>query len=170
MVGVAQLVRAPDCGSGSRRFESGHPPCCYPMPLGANRCQEAFAFWVYDAMGPNAAKCRPRQHAGRHAATRPRRRFRSLAGPPVRWRPSASAGISVASRPRQPIVQPTMRESSRVRPWIEIRAATSAGRVNISLGVVETLAVPLPPGIEQASCEATSAALSPRGLVFVFAG
>jgi hypothetical protein len=26
MVGVAQLVRAPDCGSGSRRFESGHPP------------------------------------------------------------------------------------------------------------------------------------------------
>src|ERR1700681_2554485 len=26
MVGVAQLVRAPDCGSGSRRFEPGHPP------------------------------------------------------------------------------------------------------------------------------------------------
>src|ERR1700737_4425554 len=26
MVGVAQLVRAPDCGSGSRRFESAHPP------------------------------------------------------------------------------------------------------------------------------------------------
>src|SRR4051812_12773693 len=26
MVGVAQLVRAPDCGSGCRRFESGHPP------------------------------------------------------------------------------------------------------------------------------------------------
>src|SRR5579883_2677754 len=25
-VGVAQLVRAPDCGSGCRRFESGHPP------------------------------------------------------------------------------------------------------------------------------------------------
>ena len=26
MVGVAQLVRAPDCGSGGRRFESDHPP------------------------------------------------------------------------------------------------------------------------------------------------
>lgn len=26
MVGVAQLVRAPDCGSGGRRFESGHSP------------------------------------------------------------------------------------------------------------------------------------------------
>src|ERR1700722_9409872 len=25
-VGVAQLVRAPDCGSGCRRFKSGHPP------------------------------------------------------------------------------------------------------------------------------------------------
>ncbi len=26
MVGVAQLVRAPDCGSGGRRFDSVHPP------------------------------------------------------------------------------------------------------------------------------------------------
>jgi hypothetical protein len=26
MVDVAQLVRAPDCGSGGRRFESGYPP------------------------------------------------------------------------------------------------------------------------------------------------
>ena len=26
MVVVAQLVRAPDCGSGGRRFEPGHPP------------------------------------------------------------------------------------------------------------------------------------------------
>ena len=26
MVGVAQLVRAPDCGSGGRRFEPGLPP------------------------------------------------------------------------------------------------------------------------------------------------
>ena len=26
MVIVAQLVRAPDCGSGGRRFESGHSP------------------------------------------------------------------------------------------------------------------------------------------------
>lgn len=26
MVGVVQLVRAPDCDSGCCRFESGHPP------------------------------------------------------------------------------------------------------------------------------------------------
>ena len=26
MVVVAQLVRAPDCGSGGRRFKSGQPP------------------------------------------------------------------------------------------------------------------------------------------------
>ena len=26
MVGIAQLVRAPDCGSGGRRFESDYPP------------------------------------------------------------------------------------------------------------------------------------------------
>ena len=26
MVIVAQLVRAPDCGSGGRRFEPGHSP------------------------------------------------------------------------------------------------------------------------------------------------
>ena len=27
MVGVAQSVRAPDCGSGGRRFDPGRPPC-----------------------------------------------------------------------------------------------------------------------------------------------
>ena len=27
MVGVAQLVSAPDCGSGGRGFESLYPPC-----------------------------------------------------------------------------------------------------------------------------------------------
>lgn len=26
VVGVAQLVRAPDCGSGGRGFETRHPP------------------------------------------------------------------------------------------------------------------------------------------------
>ncbi len=44
MVVVAQLVRAPDCGSGGRRFEPGLPPkvkpsavvegffcCCFPQ-------------------------------------------------------------------------------------------------------------------------------------------
>ncbi len=29
-VGVAQLVRAPDCGSGGRGFESHHPPQINP--------------------------------------------------------------------------------------------------------------------------------------------
>ena len=27
MVGIAQLVSAPDCGSGGRGFESLYPPC-----------------------------------------------------------------------------------------------------------------------------------------------
>jgi len=35
-------------------------------------------------------------------------------------------------------------DSSHVRRWIEARAATSAGQYNISLGVLETLSVPLP--------------------------
>ena len=26
MVGIAQLVRAPDCGPGGRRFEADYPP------------------------------------------------------------------------------------------------------------------------------------------------
>ncbi|CDT02098.1 hypothetical protein BN1095_240001 [Clostridioides difficile] len=26
MVGIAQLVRAPDCGSGGREFDSHYPP------------------------------------------------------------------------------------------------------------------------------------------------
>ena len=29
MVGIAQLVSAPDCGSGGRGFESHYPPFCY---------------------------------------------------------------------------------------------------------------------------------------------
>lgn len=29
MAGVAQLVRAPDCDSGGRRFNSGHSPHLY---------------------------------------------------------------------------------------------------------------------------------------------
>ena len=28
MVGIAQLVSAPDCGSGGPGFESLYPPCC----------------------------------------------------------------------------------------------------------------------------------------------
>lgn len=40
-------------------------------------------------------------------------------------------------------------QSSHVRHWIETHAATSAGQFNISLGVLTTLAVPLPPSEEQ---------------------
>src|SRR5262249_9181156 len=32
-VGVAQLGRAPDCGSGGRGFESLHPPHPFPLSL-----------------------------------------------------------------------------------------------------------------------------------------
>ena len=34
MVGIAQLVSAPDCGSGYRRFESGYPPFSLNIPTG----------------------------------------------------------------------------------------------------------------------------------------
>ena len=40
-------------------------------------------------------------------------------------------------------------DSALIRRWIEARAATSAGQYNISLGVLKTLAVPLPPTVEQ---------------------
>ena len=31
MAGVAQLVRAPVCGTGGRRFETGHSPHLFPI-------------------------------------------------------------------------------------------------------------------------------------------
>ena len=40
MVGVAQLVRAPDCDSGGRRFKSGYSPLKKPA-------QFEQAFFVY---------------------------------------------------------------------------------------------------------------------------
>ena len=43
MVVVAQLVRAPDCGSGSRRFETDLPPQKKKLLL-----REAFSFGVED--------------------------------------------------------------------------------------------------------------------------
>ena len=33
LVGVAQLVRAPDCGSGGRGFETRHPPHTRGRPI-----------------------------------------------------------------------------------------------------------------------------------------
>ena len=45
MVGVAQLVRAPDCGSGGRRFDSVHPPHSAGMVSSSRRismgCRQA---------------------------------------------------------------------------------------------------------------------------------
>ena len=40
-------------------------------------------------------------------------------------------------------------DTFHVRRWIETRAATSAGQYNISLGVLETLILPVPPTVEQ---------------------
>ena len=40
MVVVAQLVRAPDCGSGCRGFESPHPPCVPAEPA------ESMGLWI----------------------------------------------------------------------------------------------------------------------------
>ena len=34
MVGVAQLVRAPGCGPGGRRFKSGFSPHFFPLKTG----------------------------------------------------------------------------------------------------------------------------------------
>lgn len=42
MVGVAQLVRASDCGSEGRRFEPGHSPKCFP---GVSNYYRDFCFW-----------------------------------------------------------------------------------------------------------------------------
>jgi type I restriction enzyme S subunit len=39
--------------------------------------------------------------------------------------------------------------SGHVRRWIESRAATSAGQYNVSLSVLQTLAIPIPPIAER---------------------
>ena len=44
MVGVAQMVRAPDCDSGGRGFDSHHPPQFF-----RKRRKGAFCFSVYSA-------------------------------------------------------------------------------------------------------------------------
>lgn len=40
-------------------------------------------------------------------------------------------------------------QSAIVRNWVESKAATSAGQYNISLGVLQTMAIPIPPSDEQ---------------------
>ena len=63
MVGIAQSVRAPDCGSGGRGFESRYPP--HPLERARaslrlpHRLQEAAL--LFEAIGRSAA------HVRRHA-------------------------------------------------------------------------------------------------------
>ena len=42
MVGIAQLVSAPDCGSGGQGFESLYPP----FPYDARFIEEVYRIWV----------------------------------------------------------------------------------------------------------------------------
>lgn len=44
MVGVVQLVRAPDCDSGCCRFESGHPPEKKTQAIGSFLILKAFSY------------------------------------------------------------------------------------------------------------------------------
>ena len=37
VVGIAQLVRAPDCGSGGHRFDSDYPPHFFYIHFGVNQ-------------------------------------------------------------------------------------------------------------------------------------
>ena len=40
LAGVAQLVRAPVCGTGGRRFEAGHSPQLFPFNVGKRQCSD----------------------------------------------------------------------------------------------------------------------------------
>ena len=56
VVGIAQLVRAPDCGSGGRRFESVYPPhfnIKFSMVRAGRISGLTLAFWLcYNGMSP----------------------------------------------------------------------------------------------------------------------
>jgi hypothetical protein len=56
MVDVAQLVRAPDCGSGGRGFESHHPPHIAPVAQ-LDRVTD------YESGGRRFESCRARHFA-----------------------------------------------------------------------------------------------------------
>ncbi len=47
VVGVAQLVRVPDCGSGCRRFKSGHPPLASIIRVSGTR-EVILLFFAFD--------------------------------------------------------------------------------------------------------------------------
>ena len=49
MVGIAQLVRAPGCGPGGRRFESDYPPHFSTPPIFGGIAQLARASGSYPA-------------------------------------------------------------------------------------------------------------------------
>jgi hypothetical protein len=79
---------------------------------------------------------------------------------------SIAASVSVWSSRR---IYEDVNDAERLRHdpamrWIIGGAATSAGQHNISLGVLETLAVPLPPLVEQQTIvESYEGQLSVRG-------
>ena len=59
-VGVAQLGRAPDCGSGGRGFESLHPPHPTPTPLAPPRLpQSTPRLRKLTASPKNSPRCAP---------------------------------------------------------------------------------------------------------------
>ena len=49
MVGIAQLVRVPGCGPGSRRFESGYPPQSLPIGKSEERKAKSEKYKRYQA-------------------------------------------------------------------------------------------------------------------------
>ena len=51
MVGVAQLVRVPDCGSGSRGFEPRHPPLIKPCVA---KSYARLFLWLKEGLGVRA--------------------------------------------------------------------------------------------------------------------
>ena len=51
MVTVAQLVRAPDCGSGGCGFNSRQSPCCLPAPSGGPSRVAARPVKVHSSIG-----------------------------------------------------------------------------------------------------------------------
>ena len=54
MVGIAQLVSAPDCGSGGQGFESLYPPLCFIVVLGYRQAVRHSTLTAADA-GSNPA-------------------------------------------------------------------------------------------------------------------
>ena len=57
MVGMAQLVSAPDCGSGGRGFESLYPPCCDSSKVCASSEENDMLAEAFDEHRDNERTC-----------------------------------------------------------------------------------------------------------------